>query len=179
MRSSTSSGPSPSRSMTPGRKPSISTSAFGEPGTRSAPSGCFRSTRRMERPCRSRSKRGRQRRGTAGLLQPFDAQHFGAHLGSIRPANGAGPIPAISITVSPASGPVLASGESAIMPHAISAPCGWRRRGGWSRRSASGFRRCAAPAPHIRTARPGARETAPRRQANPAPPAACRPSSAS
>ena len=73
-------------------------------------------------------------------------------------------------------------GASAVYPavgKSISAPCGSRRRGGSSRRSASGFRRCASRVRHIRTARRGARETAPRRQANPAPPAACRPSSAS
>src|SRR2546423_1241142 len=75
LRARHSSGPSPNRSVTPGRKPSMSTSAASTSrSTAATPSGCLRSTPTERRPRARRSDdgrppepRGRARDGAVGL----------------------------------------------------------------------------------------------------------------
>src|SRR5680860_644260 len=119
LRSRHTSGPRPRRSMTPGRKPSIRTSAESiSLRTSSTPSADFRSTAMERRPRETTSARTAaivlgprtqpapprpaERRSTRVTVAPRSA--------SIIPANGPGPIPAISTTVTPASGPIPAVG---------------------------------------------------------------------
>src|SRR3954452_9418557 len=99
----------PSRSVTPGRKPSSSTSARStSASTSSTPAGSLRSTATERRPRLSRScsaapvggrARGRSIRSTSA---PRSASSIAA--------NGPGPIPASSTTRSPARGPVVMAG---------------------------------------------------------------------
>src|SRR5690625_3864149 len=104
-----SSGPSPSRSVTPGRKPSISTSALAAScSTRSRPSGDLRS-----------AVTDRRLRSMVSLLA--SAPNFGGRSTRttsaprsprIIAACGPGPIPASSMTRSPASGPAITASSS-------------------------------------------------------------------
>jgi len=176
LRASASPGPRPSRSMTPGRKPSSSMSALSSRrSARSRPSGRFRSSLMMVRPWRSRSNSGgSDRNGRPAPVRSMRSTSAPISA-SISAASGTGPRPAISTTCRPASGPGFPAADTA----AISAPSVWRRRGGSSRRSASGCRRRAGQGPHIPPVRRAAEGRARRRPANPAPPAACPPSSAS
>ena len=108
LRARHSSGPMPKRSATPGRNPSISPSAPSTSfSTVATPSGCLRSTPTLRRPRLSTSKWGvsgissrtRSARSTRTTSAPRSA--------SIMAANGPGPIPAISTTRMPLSGPML------------------------------------------------------------------------
>src|SRR4051812_36579210 len=105
LRARQASGPMPSRSATPGRKPSMSASACSTSFiTVSTPSAFFRSTPMERRPRFRISRFGRSKlpvtawaRSTRTTSAPMSA--------SIIAANGPGPIPAISTTFTPDNGP--------------------------------------------------------------------------
>src|SRR4051812_2029588 len=109
LRARHSSGPSPRRSMTPGRKPSRRASACSTSrSTVCTPSGCLRSTAIDLRPRLSTSFSGLSTRAfgrsTRSTSAPMSA--------SIIAVNGPGPMPAISITLTPCSGPAMSSNLS-------------------------------------------------------------------
>ena len=87
-----SSGPAPSRSITPGRNPSIRASAR---STRSSstptPSGCLRSTARLRRPRSVTSTCGVSGCRAAHRLRPLDADDLGAHVGEQHRGERSGP----------------------------------------------------------------------------------------
>ena len=106
---SSTSGPSPSRSITPGRKPSISASALATRRlTTSLPAWVLTSTAIERRPRCSTSNFGSRpgmprsvasRRSTRITSAPMSANSMAA--------NGAGPMPAISMMRKPARGPIM------------------------------------------------------------------------
>ena len=102
------SGPTPRRSATPGRNPSVSPSALSiKRRARSTPSGFFKSTATDRRPrfikstcaCSCGGYVARSCRSIRMMSAPASA--------SIIPAKGAGPIPANSTIRTPVSGPVI------------------------------------------------------------------------
>src|SRR5829696_438236 len=103
------SGPIPSRSATPGRNPSMSASACSTMRrTVSTPSGCFRSTPIERRPRFNTSihpgsnpRSTDWARSTRTTSAPMSESSIAA--------NGPGPMPAISITLTPDSGPTSLS----------------------------------------------------------------------
>src|SRR5450759_4163323 len=107
------SGPRPSRSTTPGRKPSISTSADSMSlRTSSTPSAVFRSTAIERRPRETTSARPADSR--PGKPPPPESRStrmtVAPRSASIIPAKGPGPMPAISTTVIPDRGPISNAG---------------------------------------------------------------------
>ena len=110
-----SSGPMPSRSATPGRNPSNTTSA---PSTRrsttSRPASDLRSTPMLRRPRPLTKAGGRSgsppRTETARSIRTTSAPMSA----SIIPQNGPGPIPASSITRTPSSAPTVMSPRSVL-----------------------------------------------------------------
>src|SRR5438270_2334950 len=109
LRARHSSGPRPRRSITPGRNPSMIASACStRRSTVWTPSGCFRSTAIDRRPRLSTSFSGLSTRAfgrsTRSTSAPMSA--------SIIAVNGPGPMPAISITLTPFSGPAMRSNLS-------------------------------------------------------------------
>src|SRR5436305_2714424 len=104
LRARHSSGPSPSRSMTPGRKPSMRASACStRRSTVCTPSGCLRSTATDLRPRFNTSLSGLSTRALGRSIRRTSAPMSA----SIIAVNGPGPIPAISITLKPCSGPAM------------------------------------------------------------------------
>src|SRR5450755_1054704 len=105
------SGPSPLRSMTPGRNPSINASA--QPMRRSAasaPAGCLRSRETMCLPRLSKLYRPRLKKETSrvcrfGVLRSTRSTSAPRSASTIA-ANGAGPMPANSTMRTPLSGPI-------------------------------------------------------------------------
>ncbi len=103
------SGPTPRRSITPGRKPSITTSARSTSDNNvSTPSACFKSSATLRRPRSMTSQCGPVAssrtactRSTRTTSAPISA--------SIIAANGPGPMPAISKMRTPCSGPAIAN----------------------------------------------------------------------
>src|SRR5579875_486044 len=103
------SGPSPSRSITPGRNPSKITSDCSTIlSTSSTASGCLRSSAMLFRPrprmstprrCCSPERATLSTRSMRTTSAPMSA--------SIMPQNGPGPMPATSITLIPLSGPIV------------------------------------------------------------------------
>src|SRR5581483_8720931 len=125
-------GPMPSRSVAPGRKSSISASACSpRRNTVSTPCGFFRSTARLRRPrastsfggCSGLCSRTRSARSTRSTSAPISA--------SIIPQNGPGPMPAISMTLIPSSGPIVASppGPLSVSVHRAERDRQWRGGG--------------------------------------------------
>src|SRR5580693_3211798 len=96
------SGPTPMRSVTPGRKPSSRTSALSASLCKASTArGCFRSSTADRRPRLRNSRSGRGSpapgRSMRSTVAPWSA--------SIMAQNGPGPMPASSRTRTPASGP--------------------------------------------------------------------------
>src|SRR2546423_634894 len=90
--------------MTPGRKPSMRASACStRRSTACTPSGCFRSTAIERRP-RLRTSLSGFRTRALGLSRRRTSAPMSA---SIIAVNGPGPMPAISITFKPCSGPAM------------------------------------------------------------------------
>src|SRR5580704_2033163 len=109
LRARQTSGPTPMRSVTPGRKPSSSTSAVSARRSRASTArGCLRSRTADWRPRFRNSRSGcfgpGPGRSTRRTVAPESA--------SIMAQNGAGPMPASSITRTPASGPARRSAEA-------------------------------------------------------------------
>ena len=102
------SGPRPRRSITPGRKPSVSTSAFSISfSTSSTPSGFFRSTPMLRRPRANTSLDG-----LSGSVPRTAAERSmritsAPRSASIIAQNGPGPMPVISTTLMPERGPAI------------------------------------------------------------------------
>src|SRR5829696_8910693 len=136
-RASRSSGPSPRRSITPGRNPSSSTSArCTSARTTSRSAGSFRS-RAMDRLPRSSSDVApsapmRPPRAPRRSIRTTSAPRSASSI----PQNGAGPSPANSTTRTPSSGPTAAppaTGAAVVRPspgHAAGRGVRRRRRGG-------------------------------------------------
>ena len=101
------SGPSPRRSITPGRKPSINTSALSTMArTTSTPWGFFRSTATLRRP-RARMSLGGFSGSPPRTRSARSIRTTSAPMSdNIMPAKGPGPMPAISRILTPSSGPI-------------------------------------------------------------------------
>ncbi len=108
LRARQTSGPSPSRSITPGRKPSSRASAFStRASTVSTASGFFRSRARLRRPRWRTSHAGRSG-GAAGTACARSTRMTSAPMSaSIMAAKGPGPMPANSMMRTPCSGPAI------------------------------------------------------------------------
>src|SRR5215469_17327419 len=105
------SGARPSRSMTPGRNPSISASALSiRRSTASCPALFLRSTAMLRRPRSSRLKRASlpSRSVSVPTLAARSTRTTSAPMSASSIAqNGAGPMPASSMILTPASGPMF------------------------------------------------------------------------
>ena len=100
------SGPTPKRSITPGRKPSMRPSAFSTNCNKaSTPSGLFRSSAILRRPRSMRSPAGVAGAGPRTACARSTRITSAPMSASNMAANGPGPMPAISIILYPDNGP--------------------------------------------------------------------------